>query len=332
MDERNVITTFLSSPSNDIDALRQNSLQKEADFIRFTRGRGISINGVFTGDPSFFLDHELLKCDGMDHAEKPLFHPFRIIPLRELIEVSALRLSRASFATAQEISENLPLHMRLIANTEKLNNAADLWNGIVDLAIILEPLYWPRITGWRSNPAVLTEDEYQDRKDTYETRIREIVSKLDIAKWEELHKKLRIHAALQDDNGALYLLLRFATWQQRKRLQGHISGALWYRHIAELIRLAFEDIHDVTWFEEDRAFGQWPLGVRKMQFGSERPLDQGSQSIPYIAFSFGIYTGSVVRWYVEGETEYFTIKTILSDPTRFGIELVNLRGKLNSAS
>ena len=141
MDERDLVATYLSSPSNDIEALRQNSLQKEGDFIRFVSGRGISVSGVITGDPSFFMDHGLLKCDGMDHASKPMFHPFRIVPLRELIEVSTLHLSRASFATEQDISENLPLHMKLVANTEKLKKAADLWNEIVDLAIILEPLY-----------------------------------------------------------------------------------------------------------------------------------------------------------------------------------------------
>ena len=331
IEERRKLSDFISLNSDDLLALRQNSLMKEDEFIRFTRGRGVSVNGVLTGDPSLFLGKGLLKSDGLDYAKKPTFHPFRIVPLRELIAISTLRLSHASFATAQEISENLPFNLRWIANTEKLNNAADLWNGIVDLAIILEPIYWPKITGWRSNPAVLPENEYQEPMEINESRIRDLVLEMDSATWEELHQKLRLQAAQQDENGALYLLLRFSTWHQRKQLRGHISGALWFRYIAELVRFAFEDIHGVTWLEEDRAFGQWPLGARQRLFGSERPIDQGSQSISNIIFSFGINTGSLVRWYVEGETEYFTIKAVIEDPARFGIELVNLKGKINSA-
>ena len=39
-------------------------------------------------------------------------------------------------------------------------------------------------------------------------------------------------------------------------------------------------------------------------------------------------TGSVVRWYVEGETEYYAILQVIPDPSKSGIELVNLKGEL----
>jgi hypothetical protein len=33
--------------------------------------------------------------------------------------------------------------------------------------------------------------------------------------------------------------------------------ALWIRHIAEMIRLAFEEQYEVKWDEEDWAYGHW---------------------------------------------------------------------------
>jgi hypothetical protein len=70
------------------------------------------------------------------------------------------------------------------------------------------------------------------------------------------------------------------------------------------------------------------VGGRKTVFGSERPLDDELRSKPYLAWEFGLFTGSVVRWYVEGETEYYAILHTFLDPPKSGIELVNLRGNL----
>jgi hypothetical protein len=142
---------------------------------------------------------------------------------------------------------------------------------------------------------------------------------------------LRIHAALVDDNGALYLLLRLSKWERREKLKGRTAGALWIRHIAETVRRAFEETRKEQWPEEDQAFGIWSSGGRTVAYGSERPLDDALESRPRLAFYFGLFTGSVVRWYVEGDTEYYAILSVLTEPPKAGIELVNLRGNIASA-
>jgi hypothetical protein len=125
-------------------------------------------------------------------------------------------------------------------------------------------------------------------------------------------------------------LLRLSRWDERKNLEGRISGALWVRHLAEVLRRVFEDVHAVEWFEEDRAFGMWSRGGRKNFFGSERPLDNQFRSKPYLASRFGLFTSSIVRWYVEGATEYFAVRELLPDAADYGIELVDLRGEIGS--
>ena len=79
--------------------------------------------------------------------------------------------------------------------------------------------------------------------------------------------------------------------------------------------------------------GTWRCGARQTKYGAERPLDDPLHSKPYIAYEFGLFTGSAVRWYVEGETEYFAITHLfqqnVGEPSTFGIELVNLYGGIN---
>jgi len=103
---------------------------------------------------------------------------------------------------------------------------------------------------------------------------------------------------------------------------------LWIRHMAEVIRRAFEEAHEVQWPEEDQAFGRWLPGGRVWLFGSERPFDDPLRSKPFIAHQFGLFTGSALRWYVEGDTEYYAVLRLLVEPSRLGVELVNLRGEI----
>jgi hypothetical protein len=57
-------------------------------------------------------------------------------------------------------------------------------------------------------------------------------------------------------------------------------------------------------------------------------LDDPLRAKPLIAFEFGLHTGSMVRWYLEGETEYYATLRILPRAAAGGIELVNLKGAL----
>jgi hypothetical protein len=152
---------------------------------------------------------------------------------------------------------------------------------------------------------------------------------LDPEEWREIHEAIRIDAGWMDSNDKLYVFLRLSKWEERKKLTGVVSGALWLRHIGEVIRRGFEEAFSEKWPEEYHAFGMWHEAASKRAFGSERPLDDPLRSKPYIAWTFGLFTGSSVRWYVEGETEYYAALEILEEPSRVGVELVNMRGNFS---
>jgi hypothetical protein len=314
--------------SEDLESLRQNQLLAESRFISFAIDRGLPVFGVLKGDPGDFHDRGWLRSDGTDHDSRPLFHPFRIYPLHRILNSCRLGLARSATLrpeAALKLVERL-LHSSVV---QEIEHDAPFWNEIVDLAILLEPVYWPDITGrlrlgGGATRAALLSD--------YRNRALELVKTLDPKPWRERHDSLRIEAGRMDENSSVYLLLRASDWDRREELKGHLSGALWIRHIAEVIRRAFEEVYgeqwreDELWLEEDQAFGTWHKGGRRRLFGAERPLDNLHRCRPYLAYTFGVFTGSAVRWYVEGDTEYYAIEEMLGDREGFGIEPVNMHG------
>jgi hypothetical protein len=308
---------YLHASSDDLELLRQNWLLSESAFITFARDRGVNVIGVISGQPAQFHTQGWLASDGTDGDDGPHFHPFRVYPLYKILHrMKAVRRKSPEREVESEVGD--------------IAEAARDWNDIAGLAILLEPIYWPQITGRTLLAGGMREQEHASKLADYRLRILDLVRSLDLALWRERHASLCADAARIDRNGRLYLLLRVGNWDQREKLEGPVSGALWLRHMAELIRRAFEEVSSERWPEEDQAFGRWLPGGRKRVLGSERPLDDELRSKPYLAYLFGLFTGSSVRWYFEGETEYYALLEILPDAHRFGIELVNLHGSIES--
>ena len=305
---------YIEEWSEDLKLLRQNALIGGYALIRFVEDRGMAVSGLTIGDLEDFKKRGWLTVDGIDYKGNPLFHPFRICPV--YYSLKACQLKMTGLSDADPIEE---------AAREKGRVAADL-------AILLEPVYWPRITGWLSRSDGLSKSDYESVLGDYRCKALQLIDSINPEFCQEIHELLRKDAARMDKNSELYVLLRLSTWTQRKKLKGRISGALWVRHIAEVIRRGFEEVHSNRLPEEDQAFETWHPGGRKMAFGSDRPLDDELRSKPYLAWGFGLFTGSVVRWYVEGETEYYAILEILNEPAKVGVELVNLRGNIASES
>lgn len=213
---------------------------------------------------------------------------------------------------------------------EYICNKFEKANIVATLAILLEPIYWPTITSRVSYPVLITAEEYESRLTNYREKVLSLVSELDPKEWIKHHEKLRFQAAQMDDNSDLYILLRLSPWIKRERTTGQIGGALWLRLIAEVLRRAFRDIHNVNWPEEDQAFGQWYPGARERIFGTEFPTDNALIAKPNLAFEFGLHTGSTIRWYLEGETEYYAALHCLPRAASGGIELINIKGAISN--
>lgn len=311
----------------ELDLLRQNRLLNESQFITFVRDRGVPIWGTFEGDPGDFHRRGWLTSDGVTNEGHPLFHPFRIYPLQQTLESCRLRMAASQPLHHEATLETVKRLVAHLPSDDELGEAAVLSNGIIDLAILLEPIYWPAIIGQLRMSNGLNHGV---QSEAYREKVLKYVRTLNRSFWRHQHTLLLTAAGRMDGNRELYILLRLSNWRERERLTGCISGAVWIRQIAEVIRLGFEAVDEERWMEEDQGVGEWPSGARRRTFGAERPLDDVLQAKPYIAYNFGLFTGSAVRWYVEGETEYYAIIEIVPEPAKVGIELVNLHGNIKS--
>jgi len=311
-----------------LDSLRQNHLLDETSFLRFVNERGIQAWGVCSGDPGDFCKRGWLSSDGINYDGGPLFHPFRIYPLFKTLKACRLNIATSSTLRRDSLLGFIENVLSSFPSVEQIGEMTRQWDRVIDLAILLEPLNWPTVTGKISFHGRLRENDFDVAMELYRQKVLNMVGSLDLSLWRKIHQAIVFDAHCLDPNDKLYVLLRVGNWARREDLKGHVGGALWFRHIAEVIRRAFEEVSGEQWPEEDYATGWWPPGARLGVFGSERPYDDDLKSKPYLALEFGLFTGSLVRWYVEGETEYFVIRHIIYDPAKSGIELVNLRGNI----
>lgn len=283
---------------------RQNNLMRESNVLRFAKERGIPISKE---DLKRSFESDWITRD----SEGNLFHPFRIYPFIFASHLRALKITD---------KESSAYHCSEI-------NKVKWANQISNLAILLEPLYWPKIVGKKKNQSsiFLTWDEFDEGLKSYKQKILTYVKFLSPEIWSNYYDSLRTDSAALDNNGELYILLRLSPWEKRTTVTGNIGGALWLRHIAEVVRLAFEEVHGVQWSEEHEV-NLRREGLNTRLYGSERPIENGLITRPHLAFEFGLHTGSTVRWYVEGETEYQAALYALPNASLGGIEIINLKG------
>jgi hypothetical protein len=274
---------YIADWAEHLEGLRQNPLLNPGRFVTFAKDRGIPLSGAITGNARTFFELGWLTSDGTDYDGKPLFHPFRLYTFHKILEACALRMAPEAPLQPDSVLRLTEKMLVCLPSSEEIAKLARQWDSIVDLAILLEPIYWPDITDRVSIGLFGSIEKHETQLLKYRELPQRLLKDLDQSYWREQHESLRRDADLIDGNSELYLLLRVGAWDRRKELNGRLSGALWIRHLAEVIRKGFEEIHSEKWLEEDQAFGRWLPGAREREFGSQRPLDDILRSKPYLA-------------------------------------------------
>lgn len=318
---RQVETIYLASKPA-LAILWQNRLLPLGDFMRFASERDAPRASSIGYSPQKLVRRWIRS----DHRETDAYHPFRFLSLAMLTQQ---RSSSVTITFDSPKGKDLAAEqIDRILSFDGFDEDALLFDSAASLAIAMEPCFWPAIVGSLSRPSHLRYEAFEERLAAHQESLRPTIENLDADAWRKIHEVLRFMAYRIDRNSDLYLLLRLSSWDQRKRITGAAGAALWVRHIAEVIRRGFEFYRGERWPEEDDATGMWFPGARARTYGSDRPLDNRLAAQPYIVREFGLVRGSVVRWYVEGETEFAAICTLLPDRESFGIELKDLRGEI----
>lgn len=323
------VNLFFNKNKKQCFKLLQNPLLSEAKLIDFAKSLGFSVSGVIKGDPSDYMNLGWLNYDDLNTVSKEMFHPFRFYPLHVGGELCKLKISPTSSLKRDSFSDFLIKASEFLQPLDFIKKAFETANEVSTLAILLEPIYWSKII--KTEPfSTFSCEEYKDKLSNYEKKIKYLVKNLDPSEWHQHHINLIEQADKMDKNKELYMLLRLSSWKKTKKITGQIGGSLWIRLIAEVLRRAFRDVHDVKWLEEDLNNDQRVSWIRKEMFGTEFPTDNTLMAKQHLLFEFGLHTQSILRWYLEGTTEYYAALYGLQSKnlTYSGIELINLNGAI----
>ncbi|HAE40183.1 MAG TPA: hypothetical protein DCG57_16355, partial [Candidatus Riflebacteria bacterium] len=156
----------------------------EAKLISFVKNIGIDISGIIKGDPSDFNQRGWLGHDETEQKDTVMFHPFRLYVIYKILELCKIPIALSSSLSR----DRLPEHVKFVAKNlmrpvGHIEAATAGWNLIVELAIIMEPIYWPDITGLVSYSGFLTEGDYNKKLCTYREEAIKLVKSLDMTKW-----------------------------------------------------------------------------------------------------------------------------------------------------
>jgi len=262
---------------------------------------------------------------------EPEFHRFRIYPCNRLLKSLASNWAASSVLNpnvGETIGKDAEERHKAIEDGA-LTATADRSNGIADLAVLLEPLYWPWITSRIVGRSFGNDSELARIRQDYIDRTLDFAKGIDLEDARSAHEQLRVDAAWIDDNGDLYRLLRAANWDAREKLVGRVGLALWLRHMAEVIRRGLEEVYGEQLLEEDMAFGMWYEGARARFYGNERALDNPTHYRRELLERMGLDTSVRARWYVEGETELGYLQNDLGIIRDSQVEILNRKGRFS---
>jgi hypothetical protein len=166
---------------------------------------------------------------------------------------------------------------------------------------------------------------YQRMLDEYHASASRLIARLDPGEWRQVHTQLILEADRIEPNRRVQFLLRVANYRERERLKGPLCGALWVRSVAEIIRRGFESTVKEEWPEE-YGDASSPVRTEGPSGRSPRTLDDRLEAKRQASAEFGLFLGTVARWYVEGQTEYYAIGELAPDLRRCGVGLQNVHG------
>lgn len=140
---------YFTDWSEEIRVFRQSALMGESQFLTFAKDRGLPVWGVVAGDPGEFFKRGWLEADETDSAGNPRFHPFRVYPLHRILKACDPLITRSAWVNPESIRKLSKFALEKIVSIERVCTSAAYWNSAVSLAVLLEPVYWPRIEGSR---------------------------------------------------------------------------------------------------------------------------------------------------------------------------------------
>lgn len=289
-------------------------------------------------DGYIYLDaRDGIPCNGLtdSYASVPVlpckitlrFHPFRYLVLYQVEQIlkpnihpKQQLLYAAGYLT---LLKKWQQHFDVWTKGENFRTVLRKWENIAELAIATEPCFYGRLFG-----ITRQHDGIDADISTHWNELRYYYEQIGQSEIEEARKEICIAAETLDPNKTVHNILRLTAGESRiKNVRGRLGGSLLLLTMAEMLRRAAEDVFNVELPEEDElGFGIVFRDARRELYGSHRLFDGNRQVANEFLRQHGLDYRVRVRWYFEGETEYYAVESVLGDFS--AIELINLRGRV----
>ena len=264
------------------------------------------------------------------------WHPFRMYAIHRLanqldrgtLPIFAALYHQQTLEPAIRFTKQRTIEQPNFARVLEL---VDEWNRTCELAILVEPIYLPRIDQRVSYRLGMTRFEFDEQVASLKSEIACSINESAESEFRNIHQELCSAATITDRNSSVHTLMRLGSKQFRDRLKGSLARAVMFKTMAELIRRFAEDKFGVELPEEDEC-GIGPKNSpesKRLFFGGDRLFDGGAVPKREFLRQFDFDANARVRWYVEGQTELGAMRFALGSNSLVAqTEIVNLHGRV----
>ncbi len=259
------------------------------------------------------------------------FHPFRYYVMYAIGQLRRLRSSPIQILLGadgyQKFADFTTERFAELSSQPSFADKLNSYNSTAALAIATEPCFFELLFGRVRLSLSLGLSAHHDKVKEHWSIIQLAYQGLGLHTIEKLRMHLCIAAERLDPNKDLHTVLRLTRGDWRlTAIKGYIGGSLCLLTMAELLRRAAEQTFDQSLPEEDELGFGFPLpGAKAKVYGSARLVDDDIRVRNQFLRRFGLDCGVRLRWYVEGDTEYRALQSVIGSYS--AIQLVNLRGQ-----
>jgi hypothetical protein len=296
---------------------------------------------IYTDERTFPLpltdwESEIDKLEVLSPDIEILFHPFRFYVLfhieRHLLRVKKLQHTKFPFKYISIPDINSFVRW---SHSERFIPQVEKWNDSVSLAVIAEPCAYGRIIHSLSmNMSIYYQGGWETLYrliDEHQQDVVQVYKMIGIEHLKEVHQEFCFATQMLDPNEAIHTLICLGRGDLRLKLEGHLGGAIFLRTMSEILRRVTEETFEQLLQEEDECGPGWSLssGRNKIQiYGSDRLLDGDRHIANDFLRHFGLNFGFRLRWYVEGQTEWYALNSYFQEIGATDIDVVNLHGEV----
>lgn len=260
------------------------------------------------------------------------FHPFRYYVLFHLQQAIKLHIHPFQMFVANRYQSMVEWAIDRFTDrseTDQFLQSINRWNTITSLVVVTEPEAFPRMFRTHRGSIHVSSHDQQAMLSTHWAQVQSIYETLDHKELIQLHQDISLHAEMLDENVKIHNIIRLSKDDDfRLKIKDRLGGAVHIRTMAEMLRRGIELACNIELLEEDDVrYGPFSQQVKIREYGGPRLFDAQSRAAQEYLRKKRLDYSVRLRWYVEGNTEFYALSRACDIYDIRDIELRNLDGR-----